>query len=140
MAPILSNAVQRGPLQSREKRPVLKANLNLRPLETESAAPLQNLENGSRSTAKANLHGLEHAAKLLRQAIAKAGLTPKEASALVDVNDASQFNRMLDGIEKFPIHLLLNVKARAILRELLIQSMVESGECEVERTIRIKEK
>lgn len=100
---------------------------------------LQGIEKPRAAKAKLDLQDLEKAARLLRLAIAKAGLTPKEASALVDVNDASQFNRMLDGIEKFPVHLLLNVKARIILRELLIQALKDSGECEVERVVRIKE-
>jgi hypothetical protein len=100
---------------------------------------LQTIERARPAKAKLVLQDLESAARLLRQAIAKAGLTPKEASALVDVNDASQFNRMLDGIEKFPVHLLLNHKARVILRELLIQALVEDGTCDVERTIRIRE-
>lgn len=100
---------------------------------------LQGIERPRPAKAKLDLQDLEKAARLLRLAIAKAGLTPKEASALVDVNDASQFNRMLDGIEKFPVHLLLSHKARVILRELLIQTMVESGECQVERVVRIKE-
>jgi hypothetical protein len=100
---------------------------------------LQTIERARPAKAKLALQDLERAARLLRLAIAKAGLTPKEASALVDVNDASQFNRMLDGIEKFPIHLLLNLKARVILRELLIQAMAESGDCTVRRVIDIKE-
>jgi hypothetical protein len=92
--------------------------------------------------AKANLplQDLETAARLLRVAIAKAGLTPKEASALVDVADASQFNRMVAGLEKFPMHRLLQPKARVILRELLIQSMLDAGDVTVETTIKIRER
>lgn len=106
---------------------------------TSRLGPLQSYEKPRPAKAKLPLQELEKAARLLRLAIKNAGLTSKEASALVDVNDASQFNRMLDGIEKFPVHLLLSQKARIILRELLIQSLKETGECEVDRVIRIKE-
>ena len=89
--------------------------------------------------AKLDLQDLENGGQVLRKAIADAGLTPKEAAYLCGVADASQFNRMLDGIEKFPVHLLLRKAARPILHELLIIIAVAQGNCIVERTIRIKE-
>lgn len=102
-------------LQSIETPKPLKANV-----------PLQDLER-------------EDGARMLRHAITNAGLSAKEASYLCGVADASQFNRMLDGLEKFPIHLLLRKSARAILHELLILAAVEQGTAKVERVVRILE-
>jgi len=106
---------------------------------TRREALLQTVEKATPAKAKVGLQELENAGRFLRKAIGRLGLTPKEASGLVDVNDASQFNRMLDGIERLDVHRLLTKKARPLLREMLILVLLESGECEVERTIRIKE-
>lgn len=106
---------------------------------TRREALLQELEKPRAAKAKLNLQELEHGGRLLRAAIANAGLTPKEAAYLCGVQDASQFNRMLDGVEKFPVHLLLRVSTRVILRELLILAAQEHGSCEVERVVRFRE-
>ena len=108
---------------------------------TRRAALLQNIETPKPLKANPPLQNLEKedGARLLRQAIAYAGLTPKEAAYLCGVGDAAQFNRMLDGLEKFWVHVLLRKSARPILRELLILVAMQEGSCEVERTIRIKE-
>jgi hypothetical protein len=108
---------------------------------TRRAALLQNIEKPKPLKANPPLQDLEKedGARLLRKAIANAGLTPKEAAYLCGVADAAQFNRMLDGIEKFWVHVLLRKAARPILHELLIIVAVEQGTCQVERTIRIKE-
>lgn len=108
---------------------------------TRRAHLLQSVESPKPLKAKVPLQDLEReeGARLLRKAIANAGLTAKEAAYLCSVGDASQFNRMLDGIEKFPVHLLLRHSARPILHELLILSAVEQGTATVERIVRIQE-
>lgn len=106
---------------------------------TRRAALLQGIETSGQLKANPPLQDLENGGRLLRKAIIHAGLTAKEASYLCGVADASQFNRMLDGIEKFPVHLLLRSSARPILHELLILIAVEQGSCVVERVVRIKE-
>ncbi len=100
---------------------------------------LQKIDRPTPAKAKVDLQELENGGRILRAAIANAGLTPKEAAYLLSVGDASQFNRMLDGIEKFPVHLLLRVSARPILQELLILAAVAQGTATVERVIRVKE-
>lgn len=106
---------------------------------TRRADLLQTIEKPRPAKAKVPLQDLENGGRLLRLAIAHAGLTPKEAAYLCSVADASQFNRMLDGIEKFPVHVLLRPAARPILHELLILVSVEQGSCTVERVVRIRE-
>jgi hypothetical protein len=108
---------------------------------TRRQALLQSVETPKPLKANPPLQDLEKAegGRLLRKAIANAGLTPKEASYLCGVSDAAQFNRMLDGLEKLWVHVLLRKAARPILHELLIIVAVEQGTCQVERTIRIKE-
>jgi hypothetical protein len=106
---------------------------------TRRAHLLQGIEKPRPLKAKLDLEELEHGGRLIRQAIVNAGLSSKEASYLCSIADASQFNRMLDGIEKFPVHLLLRVSARPILHELLILAAVEQGTATVERVVRIKE-
>ena len=102
---------------------------------------LQTIENTPKPMAKVSLQNLEaeNGGRILRKAIAYAGLTSKEAAYLCGVADASQFNRMLDGVEKFPVHLLLRKSARPILHELLILSAVEQGTAVVERVVRLTE-
>lgn len=85
--------------------------------------------------AKANLRFQENTGQLIRAAIRAANLTISEASALCDVKDEAQFRRMLDGKEKFGIHLLLTEKARPIWRELMALTARQSGYA-VERVIR----
>lgn len=106
---------------------------------TRRDALLQDIERPRPAKAKLDLQELERGGRLLRKAIGHAGLSPKEAAYLCGVSDASQFNRMLDGLEKFPVHVLLRAAARPILHELLILSAVEQGDCVVERVIRVTE-
>lgn len=106
---------------------------------TRRAALLQGVEKAEPAKAKLDLQELENGGRLLRRAIACAGLSAKEAAYLLGVGDASQFNRMLDGVEKFPVHLLLRKSARPLLHELLILISIEQGNCVVERVVRIKE-
>jgi len=106
---------------------------------TRRAALLKTAESAPKTQAKVSLNEVENGGQMLRRAIAYAGLEQKEAAYLCGVADAAQFSRMLDGIEKFPVHLLLRKSAAPILRELAIVSAMAQGECKVERVIRFVE-
>ena len=88
--------------------------------------------------AKADLNFLQNAARLLRLAIARTGLSQKEAMAALGVEHASQFSEMLDGKQKLWMHQLLTAEAAPIWRELIVLAALEAG-CEVERVVRIRE-
>lgn len=89
--------------------------------------------------AKADLNFVQSASRMLRLAIARTGLSQKEAMAALGVEHASQFSEMLDGKQKLWVHALLRPEAEPIWRELIVIAAEECG-CEVERTIRIREK
>lgn len=72
---------------------------------------------------------------VIRSAIKCAGLSISEASGICGVKDEAQFRRMLDGKEKFGIHLLMTQQARPIWRELMAITARQSGYA-VERVIR----
>jgi len=86
-----------------------------------------------------DLNAVEGGSRLLRMAIARTGLSHKEAMDALGVNDKGYFSRMLDGQETFSIRRLLRPEAHAIWCELIFLSAQECG-MEVERVIRMKER
>lgn len=94
------------------------------------------------SPAKANLteNCVRIAGQLLRRAIEHTGMTYEDAQHALGFAHKGDFSEALDGKRKLWAHQLLRPEARRIRKELLILSALEDGDCEVERTIRIKEK
>lgn len=89
--------------------------------------------------ASLDLNDVEGATRLLRGAIARTGMSQKEAMDALGVSDKGYFSRMLDGAETLSIRRLLRREAQAIWCELIFLSAQECG-MEVERVIRIREK
>lgn len=88
--------------------------------------------------AKADLNFLRTAAKLLRLAIARTGMSQKEAMAALGIDHAGQFSEMLDGKQKLWVHSLLTVDALPIWRELIVLAAMDAG-CKVYRVVEIPE-
>jgi hypothetical protein len=88
--------------------------------------------------AKPDLNFLQNGGRLLRLAIARSGLSQKEAMAALGIDHESQFSEMLGGKQKIWMHQMLRPEAAAIWKELLVIAACEAG-CEVERIVRIKE-
>jgi hypothetical protein len=88
--------------------------------------------------AKLDLNFVQNGGKLLRVAIARSGLSQKEAMGALGITHAGRFSEMLDGKQKLWMHQLLRPEAAAIWKELLVLAASACG-CEVERIVRIKE-
>lgn len=88
--------------------------------------------------AKLDLNFVQNAGRLLRMAIARSGLSQKEAMTALGVEHAGQFSEMLDGKQKLWVHALLRPEAQGIWKELIVLAAQECG-CEVERVIKIRE-
>lgn len=88
--------------------------------------------------AKLDLNFVQNGGRMLRQAIARSGMSQKEAMAALGVEHAGQFSEMLDGKQKLWVHTLLRPEAQGIWKELLVIAAQEAG-CEVERVIKIRE-
>jgi hypothetical protein len=99
---------------------------------------LNSLPSPRMAQAKPDLNFLQKGARLVRRAIARSGLSQKEAMAALGVEHESQFSEMLDGKQKLWIHRLLAPEAAPIWKELIVLAALEAG-CEVERVVRIRE-
>jgi predicted XRE-type DNA-binding protein len=107
--------------------------------ESRRDALLNSVPKPTMARAKPDLNFIQNASRMLRLAIARTGLSQKEAMAALGVEHASQFSEMLDGKQKLWVHALLRPEAHAIWQELIVIAAEECG-CEVERTIRIRER
>lgn len=106
--------------------------------EPSPARPRNTFPKPRMARAKLDLNFVQHASKLLRLAIARSGLSHKEAMVALGVEHAGQFSEMLDGKQKLWVHALLRPEARGIWLELIVLTANESG-CSVERVVRISE-
>lgn len=77
--------------------------------------------------------------RLLRGAIARTGLSQKEAMTALGFEHKGGFSEALSGRRQIGIHRLMRQEAAGILREFVILMSLEQGMCEVERVVRFKE-
>ena len=92
------------------------------------------------SPAKADLlNKVEIASKLLRLAIARAGLNQDQAMDALGISDKGQFSRMLDGKEKLWMHQFLRPEAQPIWKEVIFLAAQSIPGMTVERIVRLVE-
>lgn len=103
---------------------------------------LNSVERPKAIDVKPSLNDVETAARLIRKAIGRTGMSHDEIAAALGVKDKGQATRLIEGVhkERLWLHLLLRKQAYPILRELFTAVMLENGEAEVERIVRIKER
>jgi len=89
--------------------------------------------------AKPDLKFLHTSSQLLRKAVARTGLSNKEAMAALGVDHESQFCEMLDGKQKLWVHQLLRPEAQAIWKELIFVAAQSIPGMTVERIVRLVE-
>lgn len=89
--------------------------------------------------AKPDLNFLQRSSQLLRKAVARTGLSQKEAMAALGVDHESQFCEMLDGKQKLWMHQLLRPEAAAIWTELVFVAAQSTPRMTVERIVRLVE-
>src|SRR5689334_18836471 len=106
--------------------------------QTRRDALLNSVRSPEPVRAKLDVNEVHSASRLLRLAIARTGMSHKEAMDALGIEHKSEFSQMLDGTRKIWVHQMLRPEAAAIWKELLIIAACEAG-CEVERVIRIKE-
>jgi predicted XRE-type DNA-binding protein len=101
-------------------------------------SPLSRLETVVRRPAKANLKNLDVWKVMVGTAVQRcfslAGLTQKEAAALVNV-DQAQVARWIAGKERPQLDALFAAEA---LRQPLVQALAELAEAEIVVTVRLK--
>lgn len=89
--------------------------------------------------AKPDLNFLQNGSQLLRTAVARTGLSNKEAMAALGVDHESQFCEMLDGKQKLWMHQLLRPEAQIIWKELIFLAAQAIPGMTVERVVRLVE-
>jgi hypothetical protein len=90
---------------------------------------------------KANLdvNFVHTSGRLLRLAVARTGLSHKEAMDALGVEHKSEFSEMLDGKRKLWMHQLLRPEAQPIWKELIFVAAQSIPGMTVERVVRLVE-
>ena len=94
---------------------------------TRRDALLNTVRKPAPAEAKLDVNEVHTIGKLLRLAIARTGMSHKEAMDALGVEHKSEFSEMLDGKRKLWVHQLLRPEAAEIWRELVMVRARQSG-------------
>lgn len=101
---------------------------------------LNSVRTGEPMKAKLDVNEVHTAGRLLRLAIARAGMSHKEAMDALGVEHKSEFSQMLDGTRKLWVHQLLREEAKPIWKELIFVAAASIEGMTVRRVVELVEK